>query len=71
MAIKNRMWMTGQLEWVAYVGNEEMYLGKREVPIPLEEGDSWTNQYGFSFRIENGEIVIVERGQLPEQTDSW
>ena len=62
MAIKNKMWMTGNLDWFAYIGEEEVFLGRREVPYPLDEGDSWTNQFGDRFRVENDEIVRLERG---------
>ncbi|TWJ32998.1 hypothetical protein [Geobacter argillaceus] len=62
MAIKNKIWMTGNLDWFAYIGDEELFLGRREVPYPLDEGDSWTNQFGDRFRVENDEIVRLERG---------
>ncbi len=38
MELKNRIWMNGNLEWYAYLGENEVFLGSREVPIPLEEG---------------------------------
>ena len=62
MTIKNKMWMTGNLDWFAYIGDEEVFLGRREVPYPLDEGDSWSNQFGDRFRVENDEIVWLERG---------
>ncbi len=62
MAIKNKIWMTGNLDWFAYIGDEEVFLGRREVPYPLDEGDSWTNQLGDRFRVEDDEIVRLERG---------
>ena len=62
MAIKNKIWMTGNLDWFAYIGDEELFLGRREVPYPLDEGDSWVNQFGDRFRVENDEIVRLERG---------
>ena len=43
-------------------GEDEVFLGRREVPYPLDEGDSWTNQFGDRFRVENDEIVRLERG---------
>jgi len=61
MAIKNRLWMTGSLEWFALLGDEVVFLGRREVPIPLEEGDSWTNDCGDVFRVENDEIRLVDK----------
>ena len=68
MAIKNKMWMTGNLDWFAYIGDEEVFLGRREVPYPLDEGDRWTNQFGDSFRVEGGEIVrSVRSGGEPAE----
>lgn len=67
MELKSKIWMTGALEWYAMVGGEEVFLGQREVPFPLEEGDGWTNQLGVSFRVESGEIVIVGKGAPPER----
>lgn len=67
MAIKNRMWMTGNLEWFAYIGEEEVYLGKREVPIPLENGDTWINQFGDMFVVENDEIRSAGHVDPPER----
>ena len=67
MEIKNRIWMTGSLDWYALVEGQEVWLGKREVPIPLEEGDAWINQNGNSFKIENGTIVLIGRVAPPER----
>jgi hypothetical protein len=67
MELKNRIWMNGSLEWFAYIGEDEVFLGKREVPIPLEEGDSWINEYGDSFRIEEGEIKIQDKAEPPRK----
>ena len=69
MELKNRIWMNGSLEWFAYIGEDEVYLGKREVPIPLDEGDSWINEYGDSFRIEGGEIIAT--GKVEPPTKCW
>ena len=67
MDIKNRIWMTGNLDWFAYIGDEEVWLGRREVPIPLEEGDSWTNELGLVFKVIDKEIVIVDRVEPPKK----
>ena len=56
MELKTRIWMNGSLEWFAYLGDEEVYLGGREVPYPLREGDRWTNRFGQEFRVVDGEI---------------
>ncbi len=65
MELKNKIWMTGSLEWYAYIGEDEVFLGRREVPYPLEEGDTWTNELGEVFRVERGEIKLVERTTPP------
>jgi hypothetical protein len=57
MELKNRIWMTGNLEWFAYLGDEMVFLGRREVPYPLREGDRWTNSYGDTFQVVDGEII--------------
>ncbi len=36
MELKSKIWMTGNLEWFAYINDDDMYLGKREVPVPLD-----------------------------------
>jgi hypothetical protein len=52
---------------VAYIGDEEVYLGCREVPYPLEEGDAWTNGLGDSFKVVQGEIRLLGRIAPPER----
>ena len=47
---------------------KEVWLGKREVPAPLDEGDAWINQLGDSFKVINGEIVLLGRVAPPEKT---
>ncbi len=67
MELKNRIWMTGALEWFAYIGDKEVYLGKREVPIPLEEGDAWTNEIGDMFKVVDGEIRQMGTTEPPKK----
>ena len=67
MEIKTKIWMTGSLEWYAYIDEDEVFLGRREVPYPLEEGDTWTNDLGDVFRVEQGEIKLVERISPPRK----
>lgn len=67
MDIKNRMWMTGNLEWFAYMGEDEVFLGRKEVPYPLSEGDSWTNEFGDVFEVTEGEIRRVGRVEPPKK----
>jgi len=62
LELKNRIWMNGNLEWFAYLGDETIFLGRREVPYPLREGDRWSNGYGDEFRIIAGEIVSNRKG---------
>ena len=57
MELKNRLWMNGNLEWFAYLGNATVFLGQREVPFPLREGDRWTNRYGDTFCVKDAEIT--------------
>ncbi|MCL2760504.1 MAG: hypothetical protein FWD70_02515 [Desulfuromonadales bacterium] len=66
MKLKNRVWMTGNLEWFAYIGEEQVFLGRREVPYPFTEGDAWISPEGNSFRIKNEEIVLVEKVDPPD-----
>ena len=67
MEIKNTSWMNGSLEWYAYIGDAEVFLGSREVPVPLEEGDKWTNIYGDVFQVIDGFITLVERVEPPQR----
>jgi len=68
MELKNKMWMTGNLDWFAIIGDEDVFLGRREVPYPLDEGDTWTNELGETFTVENGEIKLIGRGEPPPRT---
>jgi hypothetical protein len=67
MELKTRIWMTGALEWIAFIDNEEVYLGKREVPIPLDEGDEWTNELGDMFKIVDGAITRIGKTDPPKK----
>ena len=67
MELKNRIWMNGSLEWYAYLGDNEVFLGGREVPYPLSEGDAWTNAYGDVFEVLDSEIVQRERVEPPQR----
>jgi hypothetical protein len=68
MGLKTRIWMTGNLDWFALIDGQEVWLGRREVPAPLGEGDAWINQIGDSFRVEDGEIRLLGRVDPPEIT---
>ncbi len=56
MELKTRLWMNGNLEWFAYLGGEPVFLGTREVPYPLREGDRWANGNGETFQVVQGTI---------------
>lgn len=69
MELKTRIWMTGSLDWMALIEGKELWLGKREVPAPLDEGDAWINQTtGDSFKVIDGAIVLLGRVTPPERT---
>lgn len=67
MELNTRLWMTGALEWIALIDGEEVFLGKREVPSPLEEGDAWTSDLGDMFKVINGEIKLVGKTEPPKK----
>lgn len=67
MELKNKVWMTGNLDWMAYVGGQEVFLGRREVPYPLDEGDRWINEYGEEFQVSDGEIRHLGTTDPPEK----
>ena len=69
--LKTKIWQTGALEWWGMIGQEDVFLGSREFPVPPEEGDEWTvRATGDRFRIENGEIVRVGRSE-PIEDMPW
>lgn len=61
MELKTRIWMNGSHEWFAYLGDDTVYLGGREVPYPLREGDRWSNRFGEEFLVRDGEIISCRR----------
>lgn len=67
MELQTRIWMTGSLDWMALIDGEEVWLGKREVPAPLGEGDAWINDLGDSFKVIDGHIVLLGRVTPPEK----
>lgn len=67
MELKSKIWMNGNLEWFAYINDDDMYLGKREVPVPLEEGDAWTNDLGDMFKVIDGVITHLGRTEPPKK----
>jgi len=67
MELKSKLWMTGNLEWFTYIDGKEVYLGRHEVPAPLEEGDAWTNELGEMFRVEEGVIILAGKTDPPRR----
>lgn len=67
MELKTKIWMTGALEWIAFINGEQVYLGKREVPMPLDEGDAWINDLGDMFKVVEGEILQVGKTEPPKK----
>lgn len=67
MALNTRIWMTGSLDWFAIIDEEEVFLGRRDVPTPLEEGDAWTNEVGVMFKVIDSEIRIVGKTDPPKK----
>ncbi len=67
MALNTMIWMNGSLEWFAFIGDEEVFLGRREVPSPLDEGDAWTNEYGDMFKVIDGEIKLMGKTDPPKK----
>lgn len=67
MELKTRIWMTGSLDWMALIDGKEVWLGKREVPAPLSEGDAWINDLGDSFKVIDGHIVLLGRVDPPQK----
>ena len=67
MAMNTRIWMTGALDWFAIIDEEEVFLGRREVPAPLDEGDAWTNEFGDMFKVIDSEIRLVGKTEPPKK----
>lgn len=67
MALNTRIWMTGALEWFALIDGEEVFLGQREVPSPLDEGDAWTNSLGDMFKVVDGYILLTGKTEPPKK----
>jgi len=67
MSLNTKIWMTGSLEWIAFIDNEEVFLGRREVPAPLDEGDAWTNELGDMFKVIDSEIKLVGKTEPPKK----
>ncbi len=65
--LKTKLWQTGALEWWAMIGNEDVYLGSREFPMPPEEGDEWlVRSSGDRFKIIDSEVCLIGNEEIPE-----
>jgi hypothetical protein len=49
------------------VGDQEMFLGQRSFPNPLEEGDEWTTETGDMFKVIDGEIRLMGKTEPPRK----
>lgn len=64
--LKTKIWQTGALDWWGMIGNEDVYLGSREFPLPPEEGDEWwVKSTGDKFKIIDKEIVKIGHEEPP------
>ena len=66
--LKTKLWQTGALEWWGMVEGEDQFLGRREFPLPPEEGDEWlVRATGDRFKVIDGEIRKIGSGEhVPE-----
>ncbi len=68
--LKTKIWQTGDLEWWGIIDNEDVYLGRREFPLPPEDGDEWqVRETGDLFRVVDGEIRRM--GHRPVEQPLW
>lgn len=68
--LKTKIWQTGTLEWWGMIGDEDVYLGRREFPVPPADGDEWqVRETGDVFRIVEGEIRRI--GRRPVEECPW
>jgi hypothetical protein len=58
--LKTKIWQNGALEWWGLLDGEDVFLGRREFPLPPDEGDEWlVLETGEAFRIVGREIRRV------------
>ncbi|PLX98231.1 MAG: hypothetical protein C0623_12980 [Desulfuromonas sp.] len=68
--LKTKLWQTGALDWWGMIGNEDVYLGSREFPLPPEEGDTWVvKKTGDQFKVIDG--AIVKTGTVEISPEPW
>ncbi len=62
-----RIWQIGALDWWGRIDDQQVCLGRRECPLPPEEGDQWqVRATGEIFRIINGEIRRIDRAPVED-----
>lgn len=67
--LKTKLWQTGSLDWWAMIGNEDVFLGSREFPLPPEEGDEWlVRSTGDRFKVIDSEIRLIAK---EKPVDPW
>ncbi len=65
--LKTKIWQTGVLDWWGMIDGEDLYLGRREFPLPPEDGDIWVvRETGETFIIIDGEIRRQANGSSIE-----
>jgi len=65
--LKTKIWQTGVLDWWGMIDGEDLYLGRREFPLPPEDGDTWVvRETGETFIIIDGEIRRQANGSSIE-----
>ncbi|PLX85465.1 MAG: hypothetical protein C0617_04000 [Desulfuromonas sp.] len=58
--LKTKIWQNGALDWWGFIGNEDVFLGSREFPLPPDEGDEWVvRSTGERFKVIDGEIRLI------------
>ena len=63
--LKTKLWQTGALDWWGMIGDEDVYLGCREFPLPPEEGDEWiVKKTGDQFKIIDGEVRLIGKAEV-------
>ncbi len=67
MELNTKIWMTGALEWYGYIGDEEVFLGQRNFPVPIEEGDEWVAESGDKFKVIDGYITRTGHTEPPQR----
>lgn len=66
--LKTKIWQTGALEWWGLLDGEDVFLGRREFPLPPAEGDEWlVRETGEVFRIIGGEVRRVAPEERQEE----